>query len=43
VAPDQLVRHVLGDLGEVARLALFEQQRQEMHLEQHIAQLVDQL
>ena len=43
VAPDQLLAHVLGDVGERARAALLEQQRQEVDLEEHVAELVEQL
>jgi hypothetical protein len=43
VAPDQLLAAAVGDLGQAARIALLEQQRQEIDLEQHVAQLVEQL
>ena len=43
VAPDQLLAAVLGDLGERAGAALLEQQRQEVDLEEHVAELVEQL
>ena len=43
VAADQLLDHALGDLGEASRAALLEQQRQEVDLEQHVAELVDEL
>ena len=35
--------HVLGHLGQRAGAALLEQQRQEVDLEQHVAELVEQL
>ena len=35
--------HVLGDVGHRARAALLEQQREEVHLEEHVAELVQQL
>ena len=34
---------MVGDLREVAGAALLEQQREEVHLEEHVAQLVEQL
>src|SRR3954447_7100793 len=43
VAADQLLAAVLGDLGQRARAALLQQQRQEVHLEEHVAELVEQL
>ena len=43
VAADQLRGHLLGDLAEVAGAALLEQQRQEEHLEQDVAELVAKL
>ena len=43
VAADQLVGDIAGDLREIAGASLLEQQRQEMHLEQHVAELVDHL
>ena len=43
VAADQLLAAVLGDRGEVAGAALLEQQREEVDLEEHVAQLVEQL
>ena len=43
VAADQLLAAVLGDLAEVARAALLEQQRQEVDLEEDVAELVEQL
>ena len=43
VAADQLLAHVLGDVGERARAALLEQQRQEVDLEEDVAELVEQL
>ena len=43
VAADQLRRHVLGDVGERAGAALLEQQREEVDLEEHVAELVEQL
>ena len=43
VAADQLLAHVLGDLGERPGAALLEQQRQEVDLEEHVAELVEQL
>jgi hypothetical protein len=43
MAADQLVCDVGRDLREVAGTALLEQQREEMHLEQHVAELVDHL
>ena len=43
MAADQLVGHMLGDLGERAGPALLEQQREEVDLEQDVAELVDQL
>ena len=43
VAPDQLLAHVLGDVRQRPRAALLEQQRQEVDLEEHVAELVAQL
>ena len=43
MAADQLLDRALGDLGEASRAALLEQQRQEVDLEQHVAELVDEL
>src|SRR5215218_9064581 len=43
VAADQLLRHGLGDVRQVAGAPLLQQQREEVHLEQHVAQLVQQL
>ncbi len=43
VAADELLAAVLGDGGEVARAALLEQQRQEVHLKQDVAELVEEL
>ena len=43
VAADQLLAAVLGDVGQRAGAALLEQQRQEVHLEEHVAELVEQL
>ncbi len=43
VATDQLLAAVLGDLREIARAALLEQQREEHHLEEHVPHLVEQL
>ena len=43
VAADQLLAAVLGDLGERAAAALLEQQREEVDLEEHVAELVEQL
>ena len=43
MAAHQLVVAVVGDLREVAGAALLEQQRQEVHLEEHVAELVQQL
>jgi hypothetical protein len=43
VAADQLLAAVLGDLGERARPALLEQQREEVDLEEDVAELVEQL
>jgi hypothetical protein len=43
MAPHQLVVAVVGDLGEVAGAALLEQEREEVHLEEHVAQLVQEL
>ena len=34
---------LLGDLGEIAGAPLLQQQRQEVNLEQHVAELVEQL
>jgi hypothetical protein len=42
VATDQLLAAVLGDLSEIARAALLEQQREKHHLEEHVSQLVEQ-
>ena len=41
MAADQLLARVVGDLGEVARAALLEQQREEVDLEEDVAELVD--
>jgi hypothetical protein len=43
MAADQLLAAVLGDLAEVAGATLLEQQRQEVDLEEHVAELVEQL
>ena len=43
MAADQLLAAVLGDLGERAGAALLEQQREEVDLEEHVAELVEQL
>ena len=43
VATDQLLAAVLGHRGEVARAALLQQQREEVDLEEHVAELVEQL
>ena len=43
VAADQLLAHRSATVGQVARAALLEQQRQEVDLEQHVAELVEQL
>jgi hypothetical protein len=40
---DQLLPAVLGDRGEIAGPSLLQQQREEVHLEQHVAELVEQL
>ena len=43
VTADQLLAAVLGHGGQVARAALLEQQREEVDLEEHVAELVEQL
>ena len=43
MAADELLAHVLGHLRHVAGAALLEQQREEVHLEEHVAELVAQL
>ena len=43
VAPDQLLGRVPGDLRKVAGTALLQQERQEMNLEQHVTELVQEL
>src|SRR4051812_14577831 len=43
VAADELLVHSLRDLREVAGAALFEQQREEVRLEEQVAELVEQL
>jgi len=43
MASDELAAAVLGDGSEVARAALLEQQREEVDLEEHVAELVEQL
>ena len=43
MAADELLAHVLGDLRHVAGAALLEQQREEVDLEEHVAELVAQL
>ena len=43
VAPHELGVHVLGDLGQRAGAALLEQQREEVDLEEDVAELVEQL
>jgi hypothetical protein len=43
VAADELLAAVLGDPGQVARAALLEQQRQEVDLEEDVAELVEKL
>ena len=40
---DQLLAAVLGDVGQRARAALLEQQREEVDLEEDVAELVEQL
>ena len=35
--------HVLGDLGQIAGAALLQQEREEVDLEQHVAELVEHL
>jgi hypothetical protein len=43
VAADQLLPHVLGDLGQRAGAALLHQEREEVDLEEDVAQLVEEL
>jgi hypothetical protein len=43
VATDQLLAAVLGNLAEIARATLLEQQREKHDLEEHVSQLVKQL
>src|SRR5215218_10132961 len=43
MAADQLLSTVRRDVGQRAAAALLEQQREEVHLEQHVAELVEQL
>ncbi|MDX6492133.1 MAG: hypothetical protein QOH02_68 [Gaiellaceae bacterium] len=43
MAADQLLAAVLGDLGQRAGAPLLEQEREEVDLEEHVAQLVEQL
>jgi hypothetical protein len=43
VAADQLLAGMLGDIGQRPGAALLEQQRQEVDLEQDVAELVEQL
>ena len=43
VPADQLLAAVLGDVGQRAGAALLQQQRQEVHLEEDVAELVEQL
>jgi hypothetical protein len=43
MAADELLAHVLSDLGHVAGAALLEQQREEVDLEEHVAELVEEL
>ena len=43
VAADELLVDVLGDLREVPGPALLEQQREEVDLEEHVAELVEEL
>jgi hypothetical protein len=43
VAAHELLVDVVGDVGERSRSALLEQQRQEVHLEEDVAELVEQL
>ena len=43
VAADELVVNPAGDLLEVPRSALLEQQREEVDLEEEVAELVEQL
>ena len=43
VAADQLLAAVVGHLGQATGAALLEQERQEVHLEEHVAELVEQL
>jgi len=43
MAADQLLADVLGDVGHRARPPLLEQQREEVDLEEHVAELVAQL
>src|SRR4051794_33928976 len=42
MAADQLLAAVLGHVGERAGAALLEEQRQEVDLEEHVAELVEQ-
>jgi hypothetical protein len=43
MAADELLAHVLGDLREVPGAALLHEERQEVHLEEDVAELVEQL
>ena len=43
VTADELLAHVLGDLREAAGAALLEQQREEVDLEEDVAELVEEL
>ena len=43
VAADELLAAVLGDRREIAGAALLEQQREEVDLEEHVAELVEEL
>ena len=43
MAADQLLAAVLRDLGQRAAAALLEQQREKVDLEEHVAELVEQL
>jgi hypothetical protein len=43
VPADELLVHLPGHLLEIARALLFEQEREEVHLEEQVAELVAQL
>ena len=43
MAADELLARAFGDGGEGSGASLFEEQRQEVHLKEHVAELVQEL